>query len=120
MGHKPVRCAFRLNLFRCFAEGQRFGLRKHVCQKDVMVATERIECLVERYEVARNESRSLVDQLIKGMLAVGPRLTPVNGAGVTRHLRTIECNMFAVALHCQLLEISRESLQVLLIWQNRY
>src|SRR5215467_3561033 len=110
MRHKPVRCALSLDLFRCLAEGQRLGLSKHVCQKNVMVTTERIECLIECNEVAGNEPRSLMDQLVKGMLAVGPRFAPVNRAGITGNLRTIECNMFAIALHRQLLEISWKSL----------
>src|SRR5215469_2544929 len=99
MGHKPVRCAFGFDLLRRLAKGQCLGLRKHVGQKNVVVTTEWVERLVERYEVARNESRSLMDQLVKRMLAVCSRLTPINGAGITGYFCTIECNMFAIALH---------------------
>ena len=80
-----------------------------------MVTAERIECLIKRYEVARNESRSLMDQLVKRMLAVGSRFTPVNRTGVAGDFASIKCDVFAVALHRQLLEISRESLQILFI-----
>src|SRR4029077_417794 len=118
--NQPVWCAFRLDLFLRLAEGQCLSLRKHVSQKDVMVTAERIECLIKRYEVARNESRSLMDQLVKRMLAVGSRFTPVNRTGIAGDFASIKCDVFAVALHRQLLEISRESFQVLLVRKDRY
>ena len=43
---------------------------------------ERVERLAERDEVARNEPRALVDQLIEGVLAVGARFSPVNRSGL--------------------------------------
>ena len=59
-----------------------------------------------------------MDQLIERVLAVGPRLAPVDGAGIVIDRRPFERDMFAVALHRQLLQICRKPLQVLLIWQN--
>src|SRR5215470_1545340 len=59
--HEPVRRAFRLDLFRRLTEGERFGLREHISQEDVVMSAKRVERLVERYEVTWNESRSLMD-----------------------------------------------------------
>ena len=60
-----------------------------------------------------------MDQLIKRMLAVGSRFAPVNGAGIAGDFASIKRDAFAVAFHCQLLEVSRESLQVLLVRKDR-
>ena len=65
MRHEPVRCAFSLDLFRCLAESQRLGLGEHIREENIVVTTEWIERLVERYEVAGNESRSLMDLLVR-------------------------------------------------------
>ena len=73
----------------------------------------------ERDEVARDEPRALVDQLIEGVLAVGARLAPVDRAGVVRDLVAVERHVLAVALHRQLLEVGGEALEVLLVRQHR-
>ena len=56
--------------------------------------------LVERFheadEIARDEPGPLMNQLIKGVLAIGPRLAPVNGTGVTSHLRPFQRDVLAV------------------------
>src|SRR5258705_13556997 len=79
----------------------------------------RIERLVKRDEVTGDEPRSLVNQLIEGMLAVGSRFAPINGTRIVAGFVPVESNVLAVALHRQLLQISRESLQVLLVGQHR-
>ena len=61
-----------------------------------------------------------MEQLVKRMLTVSSRLTPVNRAGIAGDFASIKCDVFAIALHCQLLEISRESLQVLLVRKDGY
>src|SRR5215831_6122135 len=61
-----------------------------------------------------------MDQLIKRMLAIGYRLAPVDEAGITRDFASIKCDVFAVALHGQLLEVGWESLQVLLVGKDCY
>ena len=88
--HEPVRRALGLDLLRRLSERQRFGLGEDVCQEHVMVAAKRIERLLERDEVARNEPGSLMDQLIEGVLAVGSRLAPINRAGRIRDLGPID------------------------------
>ena len=82
MGHEPVRRALGLDLLRRLAEGQRLGLGEDVRQQHVVVPAERVERLGERDEVAGDEPGPLMDQLIEGVLAVGPRLAPVDGAGL--------------------------------------
>ena len=60
------------------AERQRLGLREDVGQQHVVMPSERIERLVEPDEVARDEPRALMNQLIERMLTVGSRLAPVD------------------------------------------
>src|SRR5215475_8786951 len=116
--YEPVRRPFRFDLFGSLAERERFSLGKHVRQKHVVMASQGIERLREGDEVTWDQMGPLVDQLVEGVLAVGPRLTPVNGACLLRYGRSVDRYMLAVALHCQLLKIGGEALQVLLIWQH--
>ena len=88
VGHKPIRRALGLHLFRRLTEGQRFGLGKDIGQEYVMVPAQGVERLDEGNEVARDESGSLMNQLVEGVLAVGPRLAPIDGAGLVRRLRS--------------------------------
>ena len=64
------------------AEGERLGLGEDVGDQQVVVVAERVQRLVEADQVARDQLRPLVDQLVEGVLAVGPRLAPVDGAGL--------------------------------------
>jgi hypothetical protein len=58
-----------------------------------------------------------VDQLIEGMLAVGPGLAPIDCTGVVRDGITLDRYVLAVTLHGQLLQVGGESFQVLLVRQ---
>src|SRR5258707_897469 len=118
MRNKPIRRAFGLDLLARFSKRERLALRKNVRQQHIMMPAERVERLSERDEVARNEPRALMDQLIEGMLAVGSRLPPIDRAGLRLDWCPIERYVLAVALHRQLLEIGRETLQVLVIGQH--
>ena len=73
----------------------------------------------ERDEVTRDEPRALVNQLVEGVLAVGARFAPVNRTGLVINFLSVERDVFAVALHRQLLQVGRESFQILLVRQNR-
>ena len=64
------------------AEGQRLRLGEDVGEQHVVMLAERVEGLGEGDEVARDEPRPLMDQLIEGVLAVGARLAPVDRPGV--------------------------------------
>src|SRR3984885_10158952 len=85
-----------------------------------MMPPQRIERLVESDEVAWDQTRSLMDQLVKRVLPIGSRLTPIDRSGIRDHACSIERHMLAVALHRQLLQIGWEPLEVLFIRQNSY
>src|SRR4029453_4514199 len=85
-----------------------------------MMPAKRIERFVECDEVAWDESGSLMNQLIKGVLAIGTWLAPIDRTCVDVHRLPIEGHALAIAFHNQLLEISRKSLEVLFIGQYRY
>src|SRR5215831_6607097 len=116
--HEPIRCALILYLLGRLSESQRLSLCEDIRQQHIVMLTKRVERLAERDEVARYDPGSLMDQLIEGVLAVGSRLTPIDSAGIARHLIAIQSDVLAIALHRQLLEICRESLQVLLVRQD--
>ena len=79
---KPIGRAFGLDLFGRFSEGERLGLREDVRQQQIVMPPERVERLSECDEIARNEPRALMDQLIEGVLAIGSGLAPVDRAGL--------------------------------------
>src|SRR5215831_9965583 len=85
-----------------------------------MVSAEPIERLAKPDEITWDEPGSLVDQLVKRMLAVGSRLSPIDGTGIVIDSLTIESHMFTVAFHGQLLQISRKALEILFIGQHRH
>src|SRR5690606_20985099 len=71
-------------------------------------------------EITWNEACTLMNQLIKRMLPIGARLAPYDrtrGIGDSP-ARTVD--RLAVALHIALLEISRKSMQILVIRQNSF
>src|SRR6516162_1093438 len=116
--HEPVRRAFRLDLLGCLAKCQRLGLSQDICQQHVVVRAQWRQGVSKGNEITGNQPRALVNQLVKRMLAVGARLTPVDGTGVAGHGRAVERDGLAVALHRQLLEIGREALEVILVGQH--
>ena len=86
MRHEPVRRSLRLDLLRRLAEGQRLGLGEDVGQEHVVMAAQGVQRPAEGDEVARDEPRALMNQLVKRMLTVGSRLAPINGTGVADNL----------------------------------
>src|SRR5207253_3594039 len=119
MRHEPIRRALSLDFFGRLTEGQGFGLSEHVCQEYVVVPAKRVERPVERDEVAWNESRSLMNQLVERVLAICAWFAPIDRAGIVRDFVTVERDVFAVAFHRQLLQIGWKSFQVLLVRKNR-
>src|SRR5215471_12077935 len=118
MRNQPVWCTFRLHLLRCLAKSKRFGLGENIGQQYVVMAANGIERFDECNEVAWDKPRPLMDQLIKGVLSIGSWFTPIDKASIADDRFPIECDVFSIALHCQLLEICGKALQVLLIRQN--
>src|SRR5437660_5877995 len=78
-----------------------------------------VKSLGEGDEVTRNQARTLVNELIEGMLAVRSRFTPIKRTGLVINLGPVDRNVLSVALHGQLLQIRRKPLQVLLIGKDR-
>ena len=103
---EPSGGSFAEDFVVCFTERERFGLCEDVGHEQVVMSPEGIEGFGERDEVARDESGSLVDQLVEGVLSVGAWFSPVDRAGVVVDDRAIESNAFAVAFHGELLEVS--------------
>src|SRR5215469_8170106 len=119
MRHEPIRRALRLDLRGSLTEGQCLGLGEHIGKQQVMMPAQWVEGPRERDEIAWNKPRALMDQLIEGMLTVRSRLTPIDRPCVVIHCDPVDCYMLAIALHGELLEISRKALQILLIRQHR-
>src|SRR6185437_3030740 len=104
--------------FRCLAEGQRLGLRKHVRHEYVVMPAQQIQRLVEGQKVAGDQARSLVNKLVERVLPVRARLAPKNWARGIVDVLTVERDGLAVALHRELLQVCREALEVLLVRQH--
>ncbi len=73
MRDEPIGRSFGFDLLRGLAKGECFGLGEHVCDKHVMMTTQRGERLPEGDEVTGYKPCTLMDQLIKQVLTVGPR-----------------------------------------------
>src|SRR3982751_6505912 len=80
---------------------------------------QRIQRLVKGDKVTGDQPCSLMNELVKRMLPVGSWFTPVNRSGCVICRPSIERNVLPVAFHGQLLEISREALEILLVRQDR-
>src|SRR5262249_44779844 len=106
MRHKPVGSALGLHLLGRFAECESFGLRANVGDEQIVMATDYVQGLAKADKVARDETRTLMDELVEGVLSVGAGLAPVDGASVVVHARALQGDVLTVALHCQLLQVS--------------
>src|SRR4030095_8596995 len=115
MRHEPIRRALRFHLLRCLTKSECLGLSEHICQEHVVMPSQRIEGLGECDEIARNEFGSLMNQLVEGMLSVCSGLAPIDRASFIFDWGSLESYVLPVALHRQLLHISREPFQVLLV-----
>lgn len=66
----------------------------------------------------RPHGPTLVDELVKSMLAIGPRLPPHNGACLVVHTGARFGDVFPIGLHVALLEVRSKAVQVLVIGQH--
>src|SRR6185503_8994448 len=103
MRHEPIRRALSFDLVRRLAEGQCLGLSEDIREQHIVMLAKWVECLVERDEVAWNESRSLMNQLVERVLPVGSRFAPINRAGIVGDFVAVNGDVLAVTLHRQLL-----------------
>src|SRR6185369_12619696 len=81
--HKPIRRSLRFYLLGSLTKCQGLGLGEHIGQQDVVMAAQPIRSPRERDEVARDQARALMDQLVKRVLTVCSRLTPIDGASLS-------------------------------------
>ncbi len=70
-------------------------------------------------EIRRDEPGALVDQLVKGVLAVGARFAPDDRPGLVAHPAPAAVDAFAVGFHVGLLQIGRETVKVLFVGKHR-
>jgi hypothetical protein len=79
----------------------------------VLVVLNRVVALRGQDEVGRDELRTLVEQLVEGVLGVGGRLAEENGASGVLDVVSAAGNGLTVGLHGQLLEVGGEPVEVL-------
>ena len=108
--HEVFLNAFGSDFFGRLAKGQHLGLGEEIAHEQVMHRAGAVrggEILLgagKADEVRRDEAGALVHELVKGVLAVGTRLAPVNFAGVSSGDRgAIAAHGLAVRFHGQLL-----------------
>ena len=100
---QPVGRPLGRDLLGGLAEGERLGLGEDVGDEQVVVLAERVQRVHEADEVAGDQLRPLVDQLVEGVLAVGPRLAPVDRPGLVVDTLPLEGDVLAVGFHRELL-----------------
>jgi hypothetical protein len=69
-------------------------------------------------KISRNQFGALVNELIKGVLAVCSRFSPDDRSGGIFHTASTSGHIFSVGFHVSLLEISRESVHILIVGQE--
>ena len=76
---------------------QRLGLREAVGHQQQMLMRQiRLMPFLRHKEFARDHPRALMDQLVKGVLAVGAGLAPDHGAGVGGQVAAVDGDALAV------------------------
>ena len=83
-----------------------------------MLGSQGVQRLAKADEIAGNEACSLVQQLVEGMLTIGPLLAPYDGRSGFCHGQPLQSHMLAVAFHGQLLKVGGKALQVLIVGEH--
>ena len=109
----------RLCSLGCFANHQGFRLRNEIGYQEVMMRLIAIVAFNRRKKVRRNQRRSLMHQLIEGVLSVGAGLTKNNRARAVIDGVTVQIDTFPVTLHVALLQIGGQIFEVLIVRENR-
>ena len=114
--------ALGTNLVGRLTKGERLGLGQEVAQEQLVhvlaAVGRRVGGFGEGNEIGRNHHGALVQQLVEGMLAVGAGLAPEDLTGVGGHGAAVPADMLAVGLHGELLQVGRETVQVLAVRQH--
>ena len=117
--HERRRDALGRDLLGWRAEGERLGLGEEVRHQQVVVLAQLPGRAVEPDQVAGHQPGPLVDELVEGVLAVGARLAPHDGARGGLDGAAVDVHRLAVALHVELLEVGREAPEALAVGQHR-
>jgi len=97
-------------LFGCFSHEQSFRLCEEIRHQLVVVVRISVQGLFKSNEIRGNQFGALVDQLEKGMLRVGARFAPNDGARLIIDWLTIATHAFSVAFHDALLQVRSQFL----------
>src|SRR5215469_13388023 len=106
------------NLLSCLTKCQSLGLCKEICHEQIMMRLYWIQCLIEANEITGNQSGSLVNKLVEGMLTIGTGLAPDNRSGLIVDGVAFQIDVLTIALHIKLLQISAQTIEILVIRQN--
>ncbi|KAH3666176.1 hypothetical protein OGAPHI_004365 [Ogataea philodendri] len=121
VGNKVALDSLGLDLLLRLSKHQRLGLGKEVGSKHplVQVTFDRVVGLGGQDEVGWNELGTLVHQLEEGMLGVGGWFSKHHDSGLVVDKLGVLCNRLTIGFHGQLLQVSWESVQVLIKWCNQ-
>ena len=90
-------------------------LGKNVRQQDFVVAAQVAAFFKGGNQVNRRDVRTLVQQLEEGVLAVDTGFAPNNRRSFVTDSFTVKGNLFAVALHIELLDEFRQAVEMLVV-----
>ena len=103
-------------------KGKRLGLGQEVAQEQLVHVLAAVGCGVgsvgESDKVGRDHHGALVQQLVEGVLTVGTGLAPEDLTGIGGHSAAVPADVLAVGLHGELLQVGRETVQVLAVRQH--
>jgi hypothetical protein len=85
-----------------------------------MMITDSIVTIYRRNKITGDHDSALVDQLVKRMLSVCARLAPDYRACQVVHSCPVSVDTLAITFHITLLKIGGKTVQVLVIWKNRF
>ena len=100
------------------AERERLGLGEEVRHQLVVEVADRVVRLRAADEVARDEVRALVDELVERVLAVRAGFAPLDRTRRVVDRIALLVDALAVRLHVHLLEIGREAREVLVVRED--
>ena len=118
--NEPVWRPFCFYLGGCLPKSQSFRLGKDIGHQEIVVIAERIQRFGKPNEVAGDQARSLMNELIERVLAVRARFAPEDRSCVVRDALSVKGDVLPVALHGELLQVRREAFEVLVVGQNSY
>ena len=111
--------ALGAHLIGRLTKSERLGLGQEVAQEQLVDILAAVGCGVgsvgEGDEIGRDHHGALVQQLVEGVLTVGAGLAPEDLTGVGGHGAAVPADMLAVGLHGELLQVGRETVQVLAV-----